>query len=83
MGWHSILTDKEIIKKLFYILKPYKKDMIIIFICLLISILFNLCLPILNKDIMDKGFMNQDFKLLLILVMVMTILKLLNNILEF
>ena len=57
--------------------------MIIIFICLLISILFNLCLPILNKDIMDKGFMNQDFKLLLILVMVMTILKLLNNILEF
>lgn len=50
------MSNKEAVKKLLYLLKNYKKVILLILLCLLISTGLNMCIPLLSKGIMDNGF---------------------------
>lgn len=65
----STMSTKEVIGKLFALLKDYRKTIITIIGCLLISSTLNLCIPLLNRSIMDDGFIGGDKKLLCIMVL--------------
>lgn len=68
------MSNKEAIKKLIGLLMKYKKRIIIIAVCLLISTGLNMFIPILSKDIMDLGFVGRNKKLLIELVITSTVL---------
>lgn len=63
------MSNKEAIKKLLGLLKAHKKTIIVIIGCLLISTGFNLCLPLISKQIMDVGFIGGNKRLLIKLVL--------------
>jgi len=67
------------IKKLINLLKPYIKIITFIMICLFISVGINMLLPLLTKDIMDKGFIAGNYKELIKLVIITSVLYVLNS----
>ena len=50
------MRNKEAVKKLLGLLKDYRKIIALIIACLLISTGLNMCIPLLNRGIMDYGF---------------------------
>lgn len=68
---------KKIVLQLWNLLNPYKKNMLIIILCLLISAGFNLLLPIINSLMVDEGFIAGNKFLLIKLVLIMLLLNLL------
>jgi len=68
------LSNQEAIKTLLELLKKYKKKVVIIAVCLLASTGLNMLLPILSKNIMDKGFLEKDKTLLMQLILASAIL---------
>ena len=56
-------------RKLLALLKDYTKIISIIFGCLLISTVLNLCVPLLSRRIMDDGFIGGNKELLIKLVL--------------
>lgn len=68
------MSNQEAIKILLGLLKKYKKKIAIIAVCLLASTGLNMLLPILSKNIMDKGFLGKDKTLLMQLILASAIL---------
>lgn len=62
------MNNKKAVCKLFYLLEGYKTEIIAILICLIASTGLNLCIPLLSRLIMDKGFIGGNKKLLIELV---------------
>lgn len=62
------MSDKAAVKKLLILLKDYRKIIILIIGCLLVSTVLNLCIPILSRRIMDDGFIGGDKDLLIEMV---------------
>ena len=54
------MRNKEAVKKLLGLLKDYRKIIALIIACLLISTGLNMCIPLLNRGIMDYGFIGGD-----------------------
>ena len=54
------MKNKETIKNLFLLFKPYRKNIFLIIIGLIISSLISLIIPFLSKSIMDDGFLKSD-----------------------
>lgn len=76
------MSNKEIIKKLIGHLEAYKKTILFIISFLIISTGINLCIPILSKDIMDKGFIGGNYKLLIELVLLIFIFRIVDAIIN-
>lgn len=76
------MSNKEAIRKLLSLLAQYKKILSTIIICLIFSTGLNLCIPLLSKDIMDKGFIAGDKKLLIELVLISAFLYAMNSAVE-
>lgn len=76
------MSNKEAIRKLLSLLAQYKKILSTIVFCLIFSTGLNLCIPLLSKDIMDKGFIAGDKKLLIELVLISTFLYAMNSAVE-
>ena len=76
------MSTKEVIRKLFALLKDYRKTIIVIIGCLLISTALNLYIPLLNRRIMDDGFIGGDKKLLITMVLCSFFLFLLCSCIE-
>ena len=53
------MSNREAVRKLLALLKDYTKIISIIFGCLLISTVLNLCVPLLSRRIMDDGFIGE------------------------
>lgn len=66
------------LKKLLLLLTPYKKEMIAIFVLLLICSGLNLLIPLVNKEILDKGFIEGNYNLLCELVALVFVLQLVS-----
>lgn len=64
------MNNKLAVKKLLDILKGYKKSIVVILICLILSTLLTLCIPLISKSIMDDGFIGGNRKLLLKLIII-------------
>ena len=63
------MSNREAVRKLLALLKGYTKIISIIFGCLLISTVLNLCVPLLSRRIMDDGFIGGNKELLIKLVL--------------
>lgn len=63
------MNNREAIRKLLDLLKYYKKTLIAIIGCLLISTGLNLCIPLISKRIMDDGFIGGNKNLLIQMVL--------------
>ena len=63
------MSNREAVRKLLALLKDYTKIISIIFWCLLISTVLNLCVPLLSRRIMDDGFIGGNKELLIKLVL--------------
>ena len=72
------MSNKEAVWKLFVLLKEYKKTLLFIIGSLLISSVLNLCMPLLSKQIMDLGFMEGNYELLIKLVLLSMIIYIVN-----
>lgn len=75
------MSNREAVKRLLGLLSGYKAVIALIMCCLLLSAGLNLCLPILNRDIMDKGFIGGDKKILICFVVVSFVCYLANELL--
>lgn len=64
------------------LLKPYKKNILIIVLCLIMSAIFSLLLPLITSSIMDDGFIAGNKPLLIKLVLMMLSLNLMTVILD-
>lgn len=67
--WRLRMSNREAVRKLLALLKDYTKIISIIFGCLLISTVLNLCVPLLSRRIMDDGFIGGNKELLIKLVL--------------
>lgn len=63
------MSNREAVRKLLALLKEYTKIISIIFGCLLISTVLNLCVPLLSRRIMADGFIGGNKELLIKLVL--------------
>lgn len=54
------MKNKDLIKKLSYLLFPYLKKMMIVFLCLIISSIVSFLIPIINQKIIDHGFVGKN-----------------------
>lgn len=63
------MSNKVAVKKLLMLLKDYRKIIVLIIGCLLISTGLNMCIPLLSRRIMDNGFIGGDKELLIELVL--------------
>lgn len=63
------MSNREAVRKLLALLKDYTKIISIIFGCLLISTVLNLCVPLLSRRIMDDGYIGGNKELLIKLVL--------------
>lgn len=70
------MSDKDAIKKLITLLKSYRKAIAVILGCLIISSILNLCIPLLNRRIMDDGFIGGNRLLIIKLAVISFILHL-------
>lgn len=61
--------DKKTLKKLLLLFKPYIKNIIIIFICMIASAGVSTLIPLISRQIVDNGLINNDFTLLIKLVL--------------
>lgn len=57
-----------LLKRIFSYLTPYWKQMIIVLVCILISSAFSLLPSVLTGRIIDEGLINQDMRMLVILI---------------
>ncbi|HOM03453.1 MAG TPA: ABC transporter ATP-binding protein [Acetivibrio sp.] len=71
--------DKRTLQRLIKLFKPYKKNIIIIFICMLSSAVVNTLVPIISKRIVDDGLIQNNFNLLIKLVALSLLLVLIDQ----
>lgn len=77
------LNKSGILKKIIGLLKPYINKIMIVFICLLLSSFLNFCIPIINKKIMDDGFVNKNFNCIITLSILLFFFYLVNEALNY
>ena len=60
-------------------LKPYKKRLFIIFICMLLVTAIGMIVPLLSRTVFDQGIMSQDIRIVVRVTLIIILLNLLEN----
>lgn len=76
------MDNKEGVKRLLLLLGKYKKTIVVIVGCLLVSTGLNLCVPLISRRIMDDGFIGGNKKLLIELVLVSMVIYAINSLVD-
>lgn len=76
------MNNSEAVKKLLGLLKGYSKTIAVIIGCLLISTGLSLCIPLLNRQIMDEGFIGGNKGLLIELTLILMAIFGVNSIID-
>lgn len=76
------MSNKEAVRRLLLLLGKYKKTIVVIVGCLLVSIGLNLCVPLISRRIMDDGFIGGNKKLLIELVLVSMVIYTINSLID-
>lgn len=76
------MSNKEAVRRLLLLLGKYKKTIVVIVGCLLVSTGLNLCVPLISKRIMDDGFIGGNKKLLIELVLVSMVIYTINSLID-
>lgn len=75
------MSNKEAVRRLLLLLGKYKKTIVVIVGCLLVSTGLNLCVPLISRRIMD-GFIGGNKKLLIELVLVSMVIYTINSLID-
>ncbi len=75
------MSDKDAVKKLIGLLSSYKKKIIMILFCVILSTGMNLLMPLLSRSIMDDGFIGRNWNLLITLVVASAVVYIANALL--
>lgn len=76
------MSNKEAVRRLLGLLKGYKRTIIAIIGCLLVSTGLNLCVPLISRRIMDDGFIGGDKSLLIKLVLLSMVIYGVNGLID-
>lgn len=76
------MSNKEAVKRLLLLLGKYKKTIVVIVGCLLVSTGLNLCVPLISRRIMDDGFIGGNKKLLIELVLASMVIYAINSLID-
>lgn len=76
------MDNKEAVKRLLQLLSKYWKTIAVIVCCLFVSTGLNLCVPLINKRIMDDGFIGGNKKLLIELVLAAMLIYTVNSLID-
>lgn len=76
------MSNKEAVRRLLLLLGKYKKTIVVIVGCLLVSTGLNLCMPLISRRIMDDGFIGGNKKLLIELVLVSMVIYTINSLID-
>ena len=76
------MSNKEAVRSLLLLLGKYKKTIVVIVGCLLVSTGLNLCVPLISRRIMDDGFIGGNKKLLIELVLVSMVIYTINSLID-
>lgn len=76
------MSNKEAVRRLLLLLDKYKKTIVVIVGCLLVSTGLNLCVPLISRRIMDDGFIGGNKKLLIELVLVSMVIYTINSLID-
>lgn len=76
------MSNKEAVRRLLLLLGKYKKTIVVIVGCLLVSTGLNLCVPLISRWIMDDGFIGGNKKLLIELVLVSMVIYTINSLID-
>lgn len=76
------MDNKEGVKRLLLLLGKYKKTIVVIVGCLLVSTGLNLCVPLISRRIMDDGVIGGNKKLLIELVLVSMVIYAINSLVD-
>lgn len=76
------MSNKEAVRRLLLLLGKYKKTIVVIVGCLLVSTGLNLCVPLISRRIMDDGFIGGNKKLLIELVLVSMVIYTINSLID-
>lgn len=58
-----ITENKIIVKKMLLLFKPYRKEILYIFICIAVSSCISIVLPLISRSIIDEGLLQYNFPL--------------------
>lgn len=61
--------DKKVLMRIVHLYKPYIKNIVVITLCMVVSAAISTILPLLSKNIVDKGLIENNFSLLIKLVL--------------
>ena len=76
------MSNEEAVRRLLLLLGKYKKTIVVIVGCLLVSTGLNLCVPLISRRIMDDGFIGGNKKLLIELVLVSMVIYTINSLID-
>lgn len=76
------MDSKEAVRRLLLLLGKYKKTIVVIVGCLLVSTGLNLCVPLISRRIMDDGFIGGNKKLLIELVLASMVIYAINSLID-
>lgn len=76
------MSNKEAVRRLLLLLGKYKKTIVVIVGCLLVSTGLNLCVPLISRRIMDDGFIGGNKKLLIELALVSMVIYTINSLID-
>lgn len=76
------MNNSEAVRKLLGLLKGYSKTIAVIIGCLIISTGLSLCIPLLNRKIMDEGFIGGNRGLLIELTLILMVIYGVNSIID-
>ena len=76
------MSNKEAVRRLLLLFGKYKKTIVVIVGCLLVSTGLNLCVPLISRRIMDDGFIGGNKKLLIELVLVSMVIYTINSLID-
>lgn len=76
------MSNKEAVRRLLLLLGKYKKTIVVIVGCLLVSTGLNLCVPLISRRIMDDGVIGGNKKLLIELVLVSMVIYTINSLID-
>ncbi|BDB02997.1 ABC transporter ATP-binding protein [Clostridium botulinum] len=77
------MDNNYLIKELLKMLKPYRKKLLGIIACLVLTLGINLSIPMLTKVLMDQGFIRQNKNVLFLTIFAIFILYIINILLDF
>ena len=77
------MNDKKYFLYIWKLLKPYRKQIILITVLMLISSIANMCVPFLQRQIIDVGIMGRDLGILSGLVLATIIVYLMILLLRY